>query len=1509
MKNLFIVLFFLFSVVDAVAQDFETYPSNGKTVTRKVVVPEVTQAEAEAGIETDLRKWSPVKVKAAIDALKGTDYGDLAFTLDAPTTTIDGAASRNLALTTTQSSILFTAPTNLKEGEGYHYSVGCINANGCTLNFASTYFDSSDAQQIDPIFIENGEGVSLRFVSIDGNSLTADLSNTFDGALTTQTLTESSGATVDWNGADISVLDVAGGSGFYTFGDPQSNLVEGQEYYLKISCSRSFGCAYGFNTPEYRTESGKKVAFAQASGVTNTLKFFAVDSDTLQLVGNLPSDLLDNAELATNGSGSAPFSTSKIFYLQNQSDTTGTLGSSGLGSLKIGEEVQVVLFNDHSADWVVTFDPEYVTSDGGQLVTTVPNAAEHQFTFRYELLDDGAGSSINKLRLITPSYETTVATTKADSRILSANTDLDILLADFEEGEAFHFHTLTSIDLSSAGSGIGTIIDGDALFNPSPVTVPSGTQGYLVKNAAGDVNVVYDVSLDTDYGTLEAVTDAATVSLDGDVSRNYGLTTTQATVAFAAPTNLEAGQVYHYSVGCVNATGCTLSFLNTSYFSASDATPLADYVLASGEGVGIRFVSADGVSLTANLEAPASGLEVVRVDASAAAQNIILPAATGSNDAVIYTLTDKTSVAEVTVQSGEQLNGVVDANFLFSNYEEGTQFLATDRTTGKWDVTVIGESQSVSSRVGEFFYAKSGSTVAGYLPVTAGTVVNGATSYPVWAAMYPEFVVGNDIVFPANVDGMFLRNIGGNAGSEGAFQNDQFQGHGHNIVTNNNIVNNFHIDTNSSKNEDVEGSGSDDDRAYTIDQLAADLDATTPETFSVYGAPRYGTETRTKNRAYQLYTIVDNYNEKTLAGLVTPENLHVASISRIQTTLVDDLQALDIVIGDADVAGGTVLSFSAGDLGINIGSIADDANNQIVIAKDGLYEIDFQASMETGASARAVIQTVKNGTDVLCNALASASSLTYISEASCSALVPLIAGDILTFRGAPDSSTIDLVSFTAKVEQKPSATIVAANAVITLDTAISAVSTNAVENQAIYTALDAKLDDTTYVFNEAARDTQVNTIASSVSSHATDIANNTTAIGNNATAITGKVDATTYSTDQGAQDTAIGNNTTAIGTNTTAIGGKLDTTTYNTDQDAQDITIAANTAARHSHTNKAILDATQESYTTALNTKLDALKESDKGYFATSATLPATGVNGDFAQVGDTDTIWMWDGDTSAWVNTDSTGGAGGTVDTAPDLTSTNPIENGALTEAIANGTFIDCDNSAGTVNDIQLTMPYPIKLRKGMLLTFNNLLASTDTEVDITITNAVIDGDSNQSPKRLTLGDSRNVIPVGTLGAGKRTLIQWNGGTSWNLITPDDSFGTRSPATTNLNYLVSTDQTEMSGMNFSSVTTYKHTIRRMGGLVHHYWEIQGTLAANANFIDLRVRDINGNADLDFESNFNPVVVTVGHRQQFAEGAMEAGSGFTRFDSRARIYPSGAGQWQTGDVTILAHAVYVLRVQ
>ena len=156
------------------------------------------------------------------------------------------------------------------------------------------------------------------------------------------------------------------------------------------------------------------------------------------------------------------------------------------------------------------------------------------------------------------------------------------------------------------------------------------------------------------------------------------------------------------------------------------------------------------------------------------------------------------------------------------------------------------------SRIGEFVYAKSGRTVAeGYLPVNPGTVANGAVDFPLWASLYPEFVQGNDIVFPTDVEGMFLRNTGGNAATEGAFQNYRTA----------RPINDFLTDTTGSHSHTFPIHDVDQDQTGAADG-SGNVDGS-PSTNSAGDHSHTingggDTETNPINRAYQLYTIVDN---------------------------------------------------------------------------------------------------------------------------------------------------------------------------------------------------------------------------------------------------------------------------------------------------------------------------------------------------------------------------------------------------------------------------------------------------------------------------------------------------------------------------------------------------------------------------------------------------------------------------------------------------------------------------
>jgi len=191
-----------------------------------------------------------------------------------------------------------------------------------------------------------------------------------------------------------------------------------------------------------------------------------------------------------------------------------------------------------------------------------------------------------------------------------------------------------------------------------------------------------------------------------------------------------------------------------------------------------------------------------------------------------------------------------DANLVQVSFDT-----AADRTAGNlrirssgaggpFDVTEIRAVGVIaptgeSPRIGEFTFVSSaaGKTEAqGYLPVTPGTVVGGATTYPLWAAIYPEFVSGADIVFPAGVEGMFLRNLGGEAFAEGVFQGD---------ATAPNGLNASYVRPNSPVSTNVNSGGGNTVRSISTANATLTGDA----------------ETRPRNRAYQLYTIVDTYSE------------------------------------------------------------------------------------------------------------------------------------------------------------------------------------------------------------------------------------------------------------------------------------------------------------------------------------------------------------------------------------------------------------------------------------------------------------------------------------------------------------------------------------------------------------------------------------------------------------------------------------------------------------------------
>lgn len=83
--------------------------------------------------------------------------------------------------------------------------------------------------------------------------------------------------------------------------------------------------------------------------------------------------------------------------------------------------------------------------------------------------------------------------------------------------------------------------------------------------------------------------------------------------------------------------------------------------------------------------------------------------------------------------------------------------------------------------------------------------------------------------------------------------------------------------------------------------------------------------------------------------------------------------------------------------------------------------------------------------------------------------------------------------------------------------------------------------------------------------------------------------------------------------------------------------------------------------------------EHNKGWFADPATLPTIGENGDYAIVGTTDTVWVWDSDTNKWVDT-------GATNTVKTVNSIGPDETGNISLSADNISDLNIGDDGRTI-------------------------------------------------------------------------------------------------------------------------------------------------------------------------------------------------------------------------------------
>jgi len=132
--------------------------------------------------------------------------------------------------------------------------------------------------------------------------------------------------------------------------------------------------------------------------------------------------------------------------------------------------------------------------------------------------------------------------------------------------------------------------------------------------------------------------------------------------------------------------------------------------------------------------------------------------------------------------------------------------------------------------------------IKGVLEIRERTVTNGALDNPVFAARWPSLVDGNDIVIPADFEGAFSRNLGGNAADFETFQDDAT------------AVNGLAGAARFNRGENTTANGG----AFRLTGTGSEITANVTFTGDA--------ETRPDNYAMQWYFIMDDYVSPSLGG-------------------------------------------------------------------------------------------------------------------------------------------------------------------------------------------------------------------------------------------------------------------------------------------------------------------------------------------------------------------------------------------------------------------------------------------------------------------------------------------------------------------------------------------------------------------------------------------------------------------------------------------------------------------
>ncbi len=354
------------------------------------------------------------------------------------------------------------------------------------------------------------------------------------------------------------------------------------------------------------------------------------------------------------------------------------------------------------------------------------------------------------------------------------------------------------------------------------------------------------------------------------------------------------------------------------------------------------------------------GEGIYNLNASAASFDFTLPSGTGSQKRYMFIgeqLGSNTST--VKVQSGDSLNSSLAGTFTVST--SGQVLLATDRSTGNWDLAVVGAGTSTSLQNG--------------ISVLAAQVDLATTG---------GIADLQDIGVSVTVPSAGRWKLTGIGRSLSNVSHDDTMGVSFAITDSSDVIVNdggeviiAHRAVDSVAISSFGGAGSSFIEAYVVTAGTATFKLRAGQESNVGGAQF------AEQGSYLRYEQVP-LNEVVLAGMVTPISLESAKLVRTSSATVVTIDAA------------TNFDFDGIEYALN-GSSASTATSSITVSKTNRYEINFRATIGDVASDNAVavfVNGIKSGLSFVHNFSGGVGS----DNINATFERDLIAGDIVSIR-------------------------------------------------------------------------------------------------------------------------------------------------------------------------------------------------------------------------------------------------------------------------------------------------------------------------------------------------------------------------------------------------------------------------------------------------------------------------------------------------------------------------------